>query len=87
MKMRDSISQWMEKQEARWQALPRDRQRKFTVLLFAAYLAISVGVYIGYLYDVSSPGKVMEYRHIENPVLNSKSSHTMKDTILHTYKR
>lgn len=87
MKIRESISQWMENQEARWQALPRERQRKYTILLFAAYLAISVGVYLSYWYDVSSAGKTMQFRHIENPVLHSEPPIQKKDTNPHTYKR
>lgn len=87
MKIRDSISQWMDKQEVRWQALPRERQRQYTVLLFAAYVAISIGVYLSYWHDVSSAKKVIEFRHIENPVLHSKPPITEKDTNSQTYKR
>ncbi|MGQ2985065.1 nitrogen regulatory IIA protein [Flavobacterium sp.] len=86
MKLRDSISQWMEKQEVHWRALSRERQRKITVLLFAIYLAISVGVYLKYWYDVGFATTEIEFRHIENPVLKSKSATQQKDTILNTYK-
>jgi hypothetical protein len=81
MKVRDLISQWMETQEIRWRALPRDRQRKYTVVLFAAYLAISIGVYLKYWHDASMATDEVELRHIENPVLNSKSSRQTNDTI------
>lgn len=87
MKIRDSISQWMEQQEARWRALPRDRQRKYTILLFALYLSISACVYIKYWCDAQSATKEMDFRHIENPVLKSKTLNWEKDTISQTFKR
>lgn len=66
--IRINIDRWFEKQDKSWRALPINRQRRYTLYLFAGYLLLTAAVIFRVCYDMAKSENKMEIKHIDNPV-------------------
>lgn len=68
------MDRWFDKQDERWRALPLERQRRYTLYLFAGYLLLTAGVILKVCYDMAKSDNKMVIEHIDNPVLKKRKS-------------
>lgn len=74
-KLRTFLSNWFDKLDERWRAMPVKKQHRYTLLLFSGYALLTIIVIAKVCYDVGSkPNKGMGIEHIENPVLRQQKS-------------
>jgi hypothetical protein len=78
--IRIHIDNWFETQDKRWRALPLDKQHRYTLLFFTAYLLLTTGVIFKVWYDTADAYENMVVRPIEKPVFK-KENLKAKDTI------
>lgn len=81
--LRTNISEWFNRLDERWQALPVRKQHRYTLCFFTGYLLLTVGVIFKVWLDTARSDNDMEIKHIENPALKKKESPaTIKDTLI-----
>jgi len=81
-KLRKNMDRFFENMDVRWQALPIQKQRKYTLYFFVGYLLLTAGVIYKVCYDAGKPNDNMVVRHIENPVLKRNNSPAIwQDTV------
>lgn len=86
--LRTTLSDWFDKLDEQWRALPLKKQHRYTLLLFAGYALLSIMVILKVCYDVGTSGNDMTIEHIENPVIQqNKSSVLPQDSISTILKR
>lgn len=80
--LRTAISNWFDKLDDRWRAMPVKKQHYYTLLLFAGYALLSVVVIVKVCYDVAQSDNAITIEHIENPIIKqNKSSVSPQDSI------
>lgn len=80
--LRTAISNWFDKLDDRWRAMPVKKQHHYTLLLFAGYALLSVVVILKVCYDVAQSDNAITIEHIENPIIKqNKSSVSSQDSI------
>ena len=67
-RIRTAISNWLDRQDERWRALPLHRQQRYTMYFFAAYLLLTAAVFLKIWYDMATSGSRMFIEHIHSPV-------------------
>ncbi|MEC3880276.1 nitrogen regulatory IIA protein [Parapedobacter sp. 10938] len=67
-KLQDKIDRLMDRLDERWRALPRRKQRRYTICLFAGYLLLTAGVIAKLRYDTGKPGNILQPEHIVSPI-------------------
>lgn len=86
--LRTTISNWFDKLDGQWRAMPVKKQHRYTLLLFLGYALLSVIVLIKVCYDVAQPDNTLTVEHIENPINGqNKSSVSPQDSINTILKR
>lgn len=73
-KLRTTISNWIDMLDTAWQAMPVKKQRRYTLILFAGYAALSLTVMLKVCYDIAKSNNMMTIEHIENPVIKQSKS-------------
>jgi len=66
--MKEAISktgQWQDRLDMKWRALPVKLQRRYTMMLFLAYLCIAGGIVIQYSIEVGKQAPAIVIRHID----------------------
>ncbi|WP_134092116.1 nitrogen regulatory IIA protein [Olivibacter sp. XZL3] len=87
-KLRTTISNWFDRLDDRWRAMPVKKQHRYTLLLFAGYALLSVIVLIKVCYDVAQSDNNITIEHIENPIIRqNKSPIFPQDSITTILKR
>lgn len=82
-KLRTAISDWFDKLDEQWRAMPVKKQHRYTLLLFAGYALLSVVVLIKICYDVAQSDNNITIEHIENPIIRqNNSSVSPQDSII-----
>jgi hypothetical protein len=76
-KLRTNMGKWFDKMDERWRALPIEKQQKYILYLFVAYLLLTGGVIFKVWYDMGKSNTDMVIDHIENPVLKKKGNSTL----------
>ncbi|MCL6216906.1 nitrogen regulatory IIA protein [Zunongwangia pacifica] len=71
---RKRISDWLDKLDGQWQAMPVKRQNRYALLFFAGYALLSIIVITEVCYEVGKPNNGMTIEHIENPVIQQRKS-------------
>lgn len=79
--LRTTISNWFDKLDGQWRAMPVAKQHRYTLLLFAGYALLSVIVLLKVCYDVAHSDNTMTIEHIENPIRQNNSSVSPQDSI------
>jgi hypothetical protein len=79
--IRINMDRWFDKQDERWRALPLERQRKYTLYLFAGYVLLTSAVILKVCYYMAKSDNKMVIEHIDNPVLKKESPASRKDTL------
>ena len=80
--LRTTISNWFDKLDGQWRAMPVKKQHRYTLLLFLGYALLSVAVLLKVCYDVAHSDNTMTIEHIENPINGqNKSSVSPQDSI------
>ena len=79
--LRTTISNWFDKLDGQWRAMPVKKQHHYTLLLFAGYALLSVAVLLKVCYDVAHSDNTMTIEHIENPIRQNNSSVSPQDSI------
>lgn len=79
--LRTTISNWFDKLDGQWRAMPVEKQHRYTLLLFAGYALLSVIVLLEVCYDVAHSDNTMTIEHIENPIRQNNSSVSPQDSI------
>lgn len=79
--LRTTISNWFDKLDGQWRAMPVAKQHRYTLLLFAGYALLSVIVLLEVCYDVAYSDNTMTIEHIENPIRQNNSSVSPQDSI------
>ena len=86
--LRTAISNWFNKLDGQWRAMPARKQHRYTLLLFAGYALLSVIVLLKVCYDVAHSDNTMTIENIENPInRQNKSSVSPQDSINKILKR
>ncbi|MVZ63726.1 nitrogen regulatory IIA protein [Sphingobacterium humi] len=80
-KLRIEISNWFDKLDRKWRAMPVKEQQRKTLLLFAGYALLSFIVLLEVCYDVAHSDNTMTIEHIENPIRQNNSSVSTQDSI------
>ncbi|MDX6187796.1 nitrogen regulatory IIA protein [Flavobacterium sp. Fl-318] len=81
--LRTNMSEWFDRLDKRWQALPVTKQHRYTLYFFTGYVLLTVGVIFKVGLDMAKSNKDMEIKHIENPALKNKESPaTIQDTLI-----
>ncbi|MEA9412614.1 MULTISPECIES: nitrogen regulatory IIA protein [Flavobacterium] len=81
--LRTNMSEWFDRLDQRWQALPVEKQHSCTLYFFAGYVLITAGVIFKTVLDTAGSDNDMEIRHIENPALKKKESPpTLGDSLI-----
>jgi hypothetical protein len=60
-----TIAGWQDRLDSRWKSLPVKRQRKYTRILFMAYLCLTAGILAQYCAQAGQ-AQPMVIRHIDN---------------------
>ncbi|MFT3945577.1 MAG: nitrogen regulatory IIA protein [Agriterribacter sp.] len=82
-KLRTAISNWFDRLDEQWRAMPVKKQHRYTLLLFAGYALLSFVVLVKVCYDVAKTDNKITIEHIENPVIKqNKSSASPQDSII-----
>ena len=76
-KLRANMGKWFDKMDERWRALPIEKQQKYILYLFVAYLLLTGEVIFKVWYDTGKSNTDMVIDHIENPVLKKKGNSTL----------
>lgn len=76
-KLRTNMGKWFDKMDERWSALPIEKQQKYILYLFVAYLLLTGWVIFKVWYDTGKSNTDMVIDHIENPVLKKKGNSTL----------
>lgn len=79
--IRINIDKWFDKQDKSWRALSLDRQRRYTLCLFLAYLLLTVVVILKVCYDMAKSDNRMVIEHIDNPAGKKESPASQLDTL------
>lgn len=79
--LRTAISNWFDKLDGQWRAMPVAKQHRYMLLLFAGYALLSVIVLLEVCYDVAHSDNTMTIEHIENPIRQNNSSVSPQDSI------
>lgn len=85
--LRTTISNWFDKLDGQWRAMPVKKQHRYTLLLFLGYALLSVVVLLKVCYDVAHSDNTMTIEHIENPIRQNNSSVSPQDSINTILKR
>lgn len=86
--LRTTISNWFDKLDGQWRAMPARKQHRYTLLLFAGYALLSVIVLLKVCYDVAKSDNTLTIEHIENPInRKNNSSVSPQDSINTILKR
>jgi hypothetical protein len=81
--LRTNMSQWFDRLDQRWRALPLTIQHRYTLYFFTGYVLLTVGVIFKVGLDMTKSNNDMEIKHIENPaVKNKESPATIQDTLI-----
>jgi len=64
-----TIDESFDKLDKRWRALPLRKQHRYILLLFLAYLVLTIGIIIKVGYDVKMSKKESFIEPIENPII------------------
>jgi hypothetical protein len=81
--LRTNISEWFNRLDERWQALPVRKQHRYTLCFFTGYLLLTMGVIFKVWLDTARSDNDMVIKHIENPVGKKKESPaTIQDTLI-----
>lgn len=70
--LKTKLNNWFNKLNEQWRALPLKKQHRYTLLLFAGYVLLSVVIIGKVCYDVGKSNNRMTIEHIENPVIQKK---------------
>ena len=82
-KLRVTITDYFNKLNDRFSALPLRKQKQYTLYFFVGYLLLTTIVIWKVWYDAGKSYKTIDIKHIENPVLNKKEAPTsLKDTLI-----
>ena len=73
-KLRTKISKWFDRLDDRWRELPIKKQHRYTLLLFAGYVLLSIIVIAKVCYDVGASDSKLKIEHIENPLIKQNKS-------------
>lgn len=73
-KLRTKISKWFDRLDDRWRELPIKKQHRYTLLLFAGYVLLSIIVIAKVCYDVGVSDNKLKIEHIENPLIKQNKS-------------
>lgn len=79
--LRTAISNWLDKLDGQWRAMPVAKQHRYTLLLFAGYALLTVIVLLEVCYDVAHSDNTMTIEHIENLIRQNNSSVSPQDSI------
>ena len=85
--LRTTISNWFDKLDGQWRAMPVKKQHRYTLLLFLGYALLSVVVLLKVCYDVAKSDNTLTIEHIENPIRQNKSSVSPQDSMTTILKR
>lgn len=85
--LRTAISNWFDKLDGQWRAMPARKQHRYTLLLFSGYAILSVAVLLKVCYDVAKSDSTLTIEHIENPIRQNKSSVSLQDSMTTILKR
>ncbi len=72
--LRTTISNWFDKLDGQWRAMPVKKQHRYTLLLFLGYALLSVVVLLKVCYDVAKSDNTLTIEHIENPINRKNNS-------------
>jgi len=67
--LRKTIDESFDSLDNRWRALPLRKQHRYILLLFMAYLVLTIGIIIKVGYDVKMSKKESSIEPIENPII------------------
>ena len=82
-KLRATITDYFDKLNDHFSALPLRKQKQYTLYFFVGYLLLTVIVIWKVWYDVGKSYKTIDIKHIENPVLKKKeASKSLQDTLI-----
>ncbi|MCS4239856.1 hypothetical protein M2306_001304 [Myroides gitamensis] len=82
-KLRATITDYFDKLNDRFSALPLRKQKQYTLYFFVGYLLLTAIVIWKIWYDAGKSYKTIDIKHIENPVLKKKKASTsLQDTLL-----
>jgi hypothetical protein len=79
--IRININKWFDKQDKSWRAISLDKQRRYTLSLFLAYLLLTIVVILKVWYDMAKSDNRMVIEHIDNPVRKKESPASQLDTL------
>ncbi len=86
--LRTTISNWFDKLDGQWRAMPVKKQHRYTLLLFLGYALLSIVVLLKVCYDVAHSDNTMTIEHIEKPINGqNKSSASQQDSMKTILKR
>lgn len=71
------MDRYFERLDNRWRALPLRKQHRYILLLFMAYLVLTIGIIIKVGNDVKMSKKESSIEPIENPIIK-KQNHERK---------
>ncbi|MGH2666720.1 MAG: nitrogen regulatory IIA protein [Flavobacterium sp.] len=77
------MSEWFDRLDERWQALPVRKQHRYTLYFFTGYVLLTLAVIFKVWLDTARSDNDMEIKHIDNPVLKKEESPaTIQDTLI-----
>ncbi|WP_431498783.1 nitrogen regulatory IIA protein [Flavobacterium sp.] len=81
--LRTNMSEWFDRLDERWQALPVRKQHRYTLYFFTGYVLLTLAVIFKVWLDTARSDNDMEIKHIDNPVLKKEESPaTIQDTLI-----
>lgn len=80
--IRNTIDQWMDSLDQRWEELPIKRQHQYLLYFFIGYLLLTTVVIANVWSDTAGSKNDLDIRHIESTVpLQKKSSAALQDSL------
>jgi hypothetical protein len=80
--IRTTIDKWLDSLDKRWDKLPIQKQRQYTLYFFSAYLLLMIVMISKICYDTINTDNSMIIEHILNPVPEKKNNPTqLQDTL------
>ena len=75
--LRKTVNESFDSLDNRWRALPLRKQHRYILLLFMAYLMLTIGIIIKVGHDVKMSKKESSIESIDNPIIK-KQNHERK---------
>ena len=83
IKLRATVTDYFDKLNDRFSALPLRKQKQYTLYFFVGYLLLTAIVIGKVWYDVGNSYKIIDIKHIENSILKKKDAPTsLQDTLI-----